>query len=79
MRGKLFARMHQSEDAIVVRTDFFERDVLLQMDPDSFYVTEHYENHPWVLARLSSVRRLDLRRLLQRAWTLAGQPDGDAL
>ena len=71
VRGKLFARMHQSEDAVVLRTDFFERDVLMDTRPEAFYVTDHYEQHPWVLARLSTVRLADLRRLVRRAWRLA--------
>ena len=68
VRGKLFARLHDSGDSLVVRIDLDERDDLLGAKPEAFHVTDHYLGHPWVLARLSAVRRDELGDLLEQAW-----------
>ena len=39
--------MHQTEKAIVLRiADFEEQETLIKMDPEVFYVTDHYSGHP---------------------------------
>ncbi|RMD58323.1 MmcQ/YjbR family DNA-binding protein [Candidatus Parcubacteria bacterium] len=68
VRRKLIARMHQKEDAVVVRTDFGEREKLMQSNPLTYYITDHYLNYPWVLVRLPTVQREELRDLLVKAW-----------
>src|SRR5579863_10108426 len=56
VRGALFVRLHQDlESTIVVRTDFEQREELLAADPETYYITDHYRNYPWVLVRLSQV------------------------
>lgn len=64
----LLARMHQDGEALVLKMDFLARDTLMQADPDTFFITDHYQNYPWVLVRLSTVRREQLRGLLDVAW-----------
>lgn len=68
VRGKLFARLHQDGDAVVVAIDPDERAVRMRADPDAFFITPHYTEHPWMLVRLAAVRRDDLRDLLEEAW-----------
>ena len=60
-------------DSLVVRIDLVDRDALLQDAPDTYYVTEYYERHPVVLARLSHLNPDALRDLLSvsRRLTLA--------
>jgi hypothetical protein len=70
IKGKLIARLHQSEPSVVVRVDPDQRDVLMNADPDTFYITEHYRNHPWVLVRLARVRSGSMRSLLEGAVAL---------
>ena len=70
VRGKLFVRLHQSEDALVVRIDENERAMRMRADPETYYITDHYVDYPWVLVRLSSVSREDLGELLEAAWRL---------
>ena len=81
MRGKLVAYLpnnsrsrpiHASddEDFLVVRTDFGERAALLQEDPETFFVTPHYESYPGVIVRLATVQPDQLRELLTEAWRL---------
>ena len=70
VRGKLMARLHQDGEAVVLRTELLDRQILMQADPEVFYITEHYQNYPLVLVRLSKVRRAALPDLLERAWRL---------
>lgn len=68
VRGKLFARLHQDGDSLVVRADFDQREVLMQADPRAFFITDHYRDHPWILVRLASVSRDQLSQVLEHAW-----------
>jgi hypothetical protein len=57
-------------DTLVVRADFEEREWLLQEAPQTYYLTDHYRNHPVVLVRLSCIERDALRDLLSGSWRL---------
>jgi hypothetical protein len=70
VRGKLFARQHQTENALVLRANALDRQILMQSDPATFYITDHYRDHPWVLVRLSAARLSDFPELLERAWRM---------
>jgi hypothetical protein len=70
VRGKLFVRLHQDGDSVVVRIDMSERAMRMQADPKAFYITDHYLPYPWMLVRLSAVRRDDLDDLLEDSWRL---------
>jgi hypothetical protein len=58
-------------DSLVVRVDPEARTWLLEEAPETYYVTEHYERHPVVLARLRRMDRDALRDLLAASWRLA--------
>jgi hypothetical protein len=66
-RGRLLARLHQDGDSIVLKVGNETRDHLLQADPRTFFVTDHYLGYPMVLARLDRLSAADLRKLLVRA------------
>jgi hypothetical protein len=66
-RGRLLARLHQDGESIVLKVGDETRDHLLQADPRTFFVTDHYLGYPTVLARLNRLSALDLRKLLARA------------
>ena len=68
VKGKLFARFHQGGEALVVSVDFEQREVMMNTSPEKFYITDHYLNYPWVLVRMSSVTRDELRDLLIGSW-----------
>jgi hypothetical protein len=70
VRGKLFVRLHQEGDSLVVRIDEKERAMRMQADPKAFYITDHYLPYPWMLVLLSAVRRDDLADLLEESWRL---------
>lgn len=73
VRGELFVRLHQDFDStvVVVRTDFEQREELLAADSESYFITDHYRNYPWVLVRLTCVHPDALRDLLRMAHRLA--------
>src|SRR5262249_41426823 len=70
VKGKLFARLREDGDSLVVRVEFEEREEIMQADPEKFFITDHYLNYPYMLVRLSRVRPDQLRDLLVRSWQL---------
>jgi hypothetical protein len=70
IRGKLLARLHQSGECFVLRADLLDREIMIQSDPEVFFVTDHYRDHPWVLVRFAAVEPGALCELLERAWRL---------
>jgi hypothetical protein len=68
VRGKLFARLHQSGVALVVRIDPDERALRIRADPNAFFITDHYLNYPFMLVRFANVFVDDLNDLLVDSW-----------
>lgn len=68
--GKFFTWLRPAlDDSVVVHLDSLdERELLIEMDPATFHLTDHYRNHPIVLARLASVDPQWLQVMLQRRW-----------
>jgi hypothetical protein len=64
--GEAFlTRVHQKEDAMVLAIGSMEmRDVMLEAEPKLFYITKHYRNFPYLLARLSKLDKATLKDLL---------------
>jgi hypothetical protein len=67
--GKFFTRL-RSEDASLVLGDvsFDEREMLMQAEPQTFHLTDHYRNYPAVLARIATIDPGTLRAMLMRTW-----------
>jgi hypothetical protein len=70
VRGKLFVRLKEDNESIVVRMEEADRALRLQADPSAYYITDHYVRYPWILVRLSAVGQDDLADLLRDAWRL---------
>ena len=68
VRGKLFLRLLEDGDTLVLRTDRFEREHLLSTAPGVFHVAPRIQDHPWVFARLSAADPAQLRPLIRDAW-----------
>ena len=72
VRGKMFVCIasHKSAEpnTLVVMMDFADRDALIEDDPGTYYLKEHYVNYPCVLVRLSRVRADALRDLVTGAY-----------
>lgn len=74
VRGKLFVRFHQSGESIVISMDFEEREALMNIKPDRFYITDHYSCWPWVLVRLSTTGSDEIAKILEGAWRRIAPP-----
>ncbi len=70
VRGKFLTRLKEDGETIVLRVDFDSRDAMMRVQPDVFYITDHYRDYPAVLVRLKAVSRAQLRELLADAWRL---------
>jgi hypothetical protein len=71
VKDKVLSRLRsEAEGALAIRCDFIDREMLLQADPDAFFITEHYRNYPMILVRLDKVRADALPDLVERAWRM---------
>ena len=64
---KLLVRLHQDGRSLVLKVGDATRDHLLQADPDTFFITDHYRGYPYVLAHLDRLGVADLRKLFEKA------------
>jgi hypothetical protein len=65
---------HKSAEpnTLAVRMDFADRDALIEADPDTYYLKDHYLDYPCVLVRLSRIHRDALRDLVAGAHRFVG-------
>src|SRR4029453_10354438 len=54
-------------NSMVVRMDMAQRDLLLEEDPATYYVTDHYVDYPCVVVRLSRISPEALDDLIRGA------------
>ena len=66
----LFVREREDGKTIALKIDYGERRALTAMQPETFEVTPHYENHPWVIVHLGTVDPDELEELITEAWRL---------
>jgi hypothetical protein len=71
VEGKLFARLKEDGETLVLKMDVVSREFLLRAEPELFYLTDHYRDYPWILLRLPRVTVDRLAELLEDAWRLA--------
>ena len=72
VKGRFMCRLRsEAEGALAIRCDFVDRQILLQADPEVFFVTEHYQEYPMILVRLDKIRLSALPDLIERAWRMA--------
>ena len=70
VRKKFLARLKEDGESVAIKIGFSDRDVLLELDPAAFYLTDHYRPYPAMLVRLKQVRLDLLEQLLEQAWRL---------
>ena len=69
VRGKFLTRLRDEDDSLVLlEVGFDEREMLMEADPATFHITDHYRNYPSVLARLSRLDAETLRGFIDRRW-----------
>lgn len=64
VKGKLFVRLREEPDSLVIKMPFDQREELMAGDPETYYITDHYREYEWMLVRLSKVSEEALRELL---------------
>ncbi|MGH2968347.1 MAG: MmcQ/YjbR family DNA-binding protein [Solirubrobacteraceae bacterium] len=71
VRDRLFARMREQRDVLVVWVaNLDEKEFLIGAEPAKFFTTPHYDGYPMVLVRLPAVDRDELAELLTESWRL---------
>lgn len=69
VKDRLFARIHQDGDALVVwGAHEAEKESLILSEPAVFFTTPHYDGYPYVLVRLEVVDRDEIGELLEDIW-----------
>jgi len=64
---KFFTRVRLEDQSVVMGVaSIEERDMLLELDPETYFITEHYRNYPVLLVRLSHITAVELRTMLDR-------------
>jgi len=70
VRGKSFSRLRDDGD-LVVKIPSGHREALIRAKPDTYFVTPHYRDHPYVLVRLANADEEELADLLADAWAMS--------
>lgn len=66
---KFFTRLRDEDDSIVwIVGSMDERDHLLEIDPKTYFITEHYRDYPSVLVRTARINEMMLKKMLERRW-----------
>ncbi|MGH9497111.1 MAG: MmcQ/YjbR family DNA-binding protein [Candidatus Sulfotelmatobacter sp.] len=71
VKGKLFVRLHDDRDKIVVKMPFDRREEMMEADPETYFITDHYKEYPWMLVSLADVSEDALPDLLNSAYHFA--------
>lgn len=76
LHDRFLAKTHHKEDAVTLQVGSMEmRDMMLEAEPELFYITDHYRKFPFLLVRLSALTRTVLKQMLVgRATQLAAMP-----
>ena len=72
--GKLFVRLHQDLDKIVLKMPFDRREEMMAADPQTYFITDHYAEHPYILVSLARLPADALSDLLNLAYRAAASP-----
>ena len=65
LHGQFLTKVHDKEEAMTFRVSSMEmRDMMLEAEPGLFYITDHYRNFPFLLARLSALTPKILKELV---------------
>ena len=71
VKGKLFVRLHQDLDKIVLPVPFERREEMMAADPETYFITDHYREYPYILVSLARVQPDALSDLLNLAYRTA--------
>ncbi|HEY4123307.1 MAG TPA: MmcQ/YjbR family DNA-binding protein [Rhizomicrobium sp.] len=64
---KFFTRVRSEDASLVMGVEDMEtRDMMLELDPETYFITDHYKDWPFILVRLSHITKDELRTMLER-------------
>jgi hypothetical protein len=69
VRKRLLARLREDGETLVVKIEDSRRELLMQVDPATYFLEPHYVGWSCVLVRLSRIKADALARLLEDAWS----------
>jgi len=73
-KGKLLVRLREEGDVIVLKMPFDLRIGLMEDDPETYFITDHYLNYEWILVRLPKLPATALPDLLKTAYLAVTRP-----
>jgi hypothetical protein len=66
---KFFTRHRSEDDSLVLIVDSIdERDMMMEADPKTFFITDHYKDYPSVLVRMGRADPKTVQGMLARRW-----------
>ena len=71
VRKKLFCRLWEDGEVLVVKTESGLVDALITSNPEIYFTTPHYQGYDYVLVCIGLAQSDDLAALLADAWSLA--------
>jgi hypothetical protein len=74
VKKKLMVRLKEDGTTVVLLVGFDQRDILMQIDPETFYITDHYRGYPSVLAKLPRLNKRQLRDVMMMAYRFVTAP-----
>lgn len=64
-----FTRLRAEDASVVMRVDSIEqRDMMLELDPETYFITDHYKDWPVILVRIAQITPTELKTMLERRW-----------
>ena len=67
--GKKFVScLKEDGETLVMKSAIVERDLLVQLEPEKYFITDHYVPYDYVLLRLPEVDEDEIRDLFHKAW-----------
>jgi hypothetical protein len=66
---KFFTRLRKEDNsAVLIVHDMEHRDMMLELDPQTYHITAHYKDYPAVLVRMERISPDELKIMLERRW-----------
>ncbi len=74
VKKRFMARLREEDVLVLTPVDEIEKEFLLDTQPETYFITDHYRGYPAILIRLSQVHIADLRDLVERSWRALAPP-----
>ncbi len=74
VKKRFMARLRDENVLVLVPVEEMEKEFLLDTQPETYFITDHYRGYPAILIRLSKVHPADLPDLVERSWRALAPP-----